>query len=187
MKKTLTIFVLALCVSTFGYAQEYKPFQLYLGLGYAAPADGGGGVIVDLEPSYRINDQLAVGLRLESAAMAKNFSGDISAETKVSAVGSYTVNARYYLGSSNFRPYVGAGIGVFVLGTVEVDVSGSTAGGDYDAGSKFGFYPRIGFDVGHFNMNLDYNIVGKNEESGTELKNSYIGIRIGAFLFGGKK
>lgn len=177
MKKTLAIILLALSVSTVTYAQEYKPFQLYFGLGYAAPADGGGGVILDLEPSYRINDQLAVGLRLESAAMAKNIGG---IEASVSAVGSYTLNARYYLGDSNFRPYVGAGLGIYSLGTIEVDVLGSSA--SLDAGSKFGFYPRIGFDFGHFNMNLDYNIVPKKEE----VKNSYLGIRLGFFLFGGK-
>lgn len=186
MKKTLAIILLALGISTIGYAQEYKPFQLYIGLGYAAPSDGGGGIILDLEPSYRINDQIAVGFRLESAAMAKNFSGDFNAETSVSAVGSYTLNGRYYLGDSNFRPYIGAGFGIYALGTVEVDASGNTTGGDYDAGSKFGFYPRIGFDVGHFNMNLDYNIIPKSEENGTELKNSYIGIRMAFFLFGGK-
>ena len=182
MKKTLTILVLALCVSMVGHAQEYKPFQLYFGLGFASPSGGGVGVLIDLEPSYRVNDQIAVGLRFESAAMAKSLTPDIDA--KISAVGSYTVNARYYLGESSFRPYVGAGLGLYALGTVEADIStGGASAATVDAGTKFGFYPRVGFDFGHLNVNLDYNIVGKSDD----IKNSYMGIRLGFFLFGGKK
>lgn len=183
MKKTLTILFLALSVSGIGYAQDYKPFQLYFGLGFAAPSGGGVGVLFDMEPSYRINDQIAVGFRLESAAMAKNLGGGI--DTKISAVGSYTVNARYYFGSSNFRPYVGAGMGIYSLGTVEADFDDEEIKADF--GSKFGFYPRIGFDFGHFNMNLDYNLVPKYDDDGADVKNSYIGIRAAFFLFGGKK
>ncbi|MEO9805809.1 MAG: outer membrane beta-barrel protein [Reichenbachiella sp.] len=175
MKKTLAIILLTLSVSAVSYAQEYKPFQLYIGLGYAIP-DGGGGVLFDIEPAYRINDQLAVGLRYEAAVMAKNLGGGV--EASASGVSSYTLNGRYYIGDSNFRPYVGAGFGIYSLGTVEVD--GSTASADF--GTKFGFYPRIGFDAGHFNINIDYNIIPKEND----VKNSYIGIRVGAFLFGGK-
>ncbi|SMD36370.1 Outer membrane protein W [Reichenbachiella faecimaris] len=179
MKKSLFIFLFALVISTVGYAQDYKPFQLYIGLGYAIP-DGGGGILFDIEPAYRINDQIAVGLRYEAAVMAKNLGGGV--EASASGVSSYTLNAKYYLGTSSFRPYIGAGLGIYTMGTVEASSGGASA----DFGSKFGFYPRIGFDVGHFNVNLDYNIVPKYEENGAEVKNSYIGIRVGAFLFGGK-
>ena len=185
MRKNLLLVVLALFAFT-ANAQDYKPFQLYLGLGYAVPADGGGGILFDIEPAYRLNDNIAVGLRLESAAMAKVVG---TTEASVSGVGSYTLNGKYYLGSSNFRPYVGVGLSLFALGQVSVDGAGAT--GNVEAGTTFGFYPRIGFDVGHFNINLDYNIVGSTQVeggtgSGGDIKNSYIGIRIGGFFFGGQ-
>ena len=167
-------------------AQNYKPFKLGLGLGYAIP-DGGGGVLFAVEPAYRVNDAIAVGLRMEWAAMAKSV-GDVEAE--VSSNGSYTLNGQYYLSDNTFRPYVGLGFGLFSIASVGFDDTDF----ELDASSKFGLYPRIGADIGHFNINIDYNIIPKTEESYEfggvnyeyEFKNSYIGIRIGAFIFGGK-
>ena len=181
MKKNLLVVFFALCALGVN-AQDFKPFQLYLGLGYAMPSDGGGGILFDIEPAYRINDALAVGLRLESAAMAKSVGTE---DGKISGVGSYTVNGKYYLSDNNFRPYVGAGLGLFALGSVEVSGGGTTGG--IEAGTTFGFYPRIGFDAGHFNINVDYNIIGSTQVSSGDIKNSYIGIRIGGFFFGGRK
>ena len=63
-------------------------------------------------------------------------------------------------------------------------VSAGTTGGSSEvaAATKFGFYPRVGFDAGHFTLSLDYNLVP--ETNG--IKNSYIGIRFGGFFGGGK-
>lgn len=181
----LSMMLLVAAVST-ASAQEYKPFKLGLGLGYTMPK-GGGGILFDIEPAYRVNDQIAVGLRFESAAMAKEVE---STEAKLSANTSYTLNGQYYLGSSNFRPYVGLGFGLFSLSSVGFDDTTFEVASE----SKFGFYPRIGFDVGHFNVNLDYNIIPATKfdiDTGAgieeyEIKNSYLGIRVGAFIFGGK-
>ncbi len=198
MKKFFTVVALAFLMSTSLFAQEYRSFGVHLGVGYAAPSDGGGGILAGLEPFYRINDQIAVGLRLESAAMAKIVG---TSEAEISAVGSYTLNGKYYFTESGFRPYVGLGLGIFSLGNVSSDISvnGSSASSSEIAfGNEFGFYPRIGFDAGHFNFNIDYNIIGSTvaesltvDSSGnttisqTDVKNSYIGIRIGAFIGGG--
>ena len=167
-------------------AQDYKPFKLGIGLGYAMPK-GGGGVLWDLEPAYRLNDQLCVGLRIEGAAMARSIGDE---EGSVSGNGSYTLNGQYYLSDAKFRPYVGLGFGIYNLASVAV---GTNAAG-VDSESKIGFYPRVGFDLGHFNMNLDYNLIGATEVedlsgggNDLEVKNSYLGIRFGAFIFGGKR
>lgn len=186
MKKLLLIALLAVSIN-FVNAQDYKPFQLYIGVGYTVP-QGGGGVLFDVEPAYRINDQIAVGLRWESAAMARVVGEQ---EASISGTSSYTVNGKYYLGDSNFRPYVGAGLGAFSLASVSVSGTGAGAGAE----TKIGFYPRIGFDWGHFNINIDYNFIPSSEIDGVDtngnattfdVANSYLGIRIGAFIFGGK-
>jgi outer membrane protein W len=113
-------------------------------------------------------------------------------EASISGTSSYTLNGKYYFGDSKFRPYVGVGVGAFGLASVSVSGSGTGAGAE----TKIGFYPRIGFDFGHFNLNLDYNIIPSSEIDGVndqgnattfDVANSYIGIRIGAFIFGGKK
>lgn len=191
MKKFVLSVLSMMLIASMASAQDYKPFKLGLGLGFAKPGDGGGGVLFDLEPAYRINDDIAVGLRIESAVMAK-ISPDGS-EASASANGSYTMNGQYYLTTSKVRPYVGAGFGIFTLAAVSAGDTNAEIGG----GSEFGFYPRLGIDIGHFNINFDYNIISSTESvaiDGTsgqtgsgEIKNSYMGIRIGGYFFGGKR
>ncbi|WKK82092.1 OmpW family outer membrane protein [Marivirga arenosa] len=187
MKKLLLVAIMAVSVSIVN-AQDYKSFQLYLGLGYTVP-EGGGGILFDVEPAYRINDDIAVGLRWESAAMARVVGNE---EASISGTASYTLNGKYYLTSEGFRPYVGAGVGAFSLASVSVSSTGAGAGAE----TKIGFYPRIGFDWGHFNINIDYNFIPSSSVEGVDVNgnaatfdvaNSYLGIRLGAFIFGGKK
>ncbi|MEQ8303923.1 MAG: outer membrane beta-barrel protein [Cyclobacteriaceae bacterium] len=182
-------------------AQDYKPFRVGIGLGYASPGGDGakGGVLFYLEPGYRVTDAFMVGLRLESAVMARGVSisgggTSITNEAEVSGNASYTVNGQYYFGSNNFRPFAGVGFGIYSLASASV--SGTTASASASS-SEFGFYPRIGFDIGHFTMQAEYNIIpSKTTEIslGTpgstitaESKNSYFGIKAGFFIGGGKR
>jgi outer membrane protein W len=109
----------------------------------------------------------------------------------VAGIGSYSLNGQYYFMDGSFRPYAGVGLGVFSLAAVSVsrDVNGNSNVGDATAAqSKFGFYPRIGFDAGHFTLNIDYNVLPNSTGvGGSQFKNSYLGIRIGGFFGGGKK
>jgi len=196
MKKKLLFFWMLLALTSV-QAQNFKPFKLGVGVGYTQPAEGGGGVLISLEPAYRINDAIAVGLKIESAAMAKTI-GYVDAE--IAAIGSYSINGQYYFGQGSFRPYVGLGLGLYSMGNVSVSEVASSGDAEVSVGDKFGFYPRIGFDFGHFNFNIDYNIVPKSsiesisfddlsnglQTEKIDVKNSYIGFRIGFFLFGGK-
>ena len=200
MKKIFVSLIIICATVSFSNAQEFKKFKLGIGLGYAVPTDGGGGVLLTLEPAYRISDQIALGLRLESAAMAKNISGGgASVETSVSANGSYSINGQYYFNNNNFRPYVGLGLGIFTVASASVEGNQTGGSASVAGGTVLGFYPRIGFDAGHFNLNIDINIVGASDEvevngqtvnvsdAGIDkISNSYIGIRLGAFLFGGR-
>jgi len=195
------------------HAQDYKPFRVGLGLGYASPAGDGakGGILAYLEPSYRINDMIAVGLKAEAAIMFRGTTITQSGQTyagsgSVSGAGSYTLNGIYYFPTGGgFRPYAGLGAGIYSIASASVSFAGngnqqtSSQSETVSGGSKFGFYPRIGFDAGHFTMNIEYNIVPKSTASvtitnggtpttaTTETKNNYLGIRIGFFIGGGKK
>lgn len=193
--KTAYTLALVLLVTTLGYGQDYKQIRVGFGLGYASAGGYGssGGVIVTLEPSYRLKDNLALGLRLESALITRGYSQNFTgASIDVAAIGSYTVNGQYYFGSTDFRPFAGLGLGLYSMAEVKADVSsgGSTQTGQVAAAeSKFGFYPRIGFDYHHFTMSADYNIIPPTtaQIGSGEFKNSYFGIRIGFFVGGGKK
>ena len=176
------------------YGQDYKKFKVGLGLGYAISSGAGsaGGVLITVEPAYRLSDNLSIGLRLESAALTRGYSGTLASGTtlSVAGIGSYTLNGQYYFSANKFRPFVGAGFGMYQLADVTAASGGSTVGTVLGE-TVVGFYPRIGFDLGHFNMALDYNILPGSKPAGSTtsdvINNSYIGIRIGAFIGGGTK
>ncbi len=213
MKKLLLSLAFFALVSTAAvHAQDYKPFRVGLGLGFASPAGDGakGGVLFYLEPSYRVTDAIAVGLKAEAAVMFRGTTITQSGQSyagsgTVSGSGSYTLNGIYYFTNTGFRPYAGVGFGIYSLASASVSFAGngntqtSSQTDAVSGGTKFGFYPRVGFDAGHFTFNIEYNIVPKSTNSfqvdnnGTittatsETKNNYLGIRIGFFIGGGKR
>jgi hypothetical protein len=89
-------------------AQEFKKFKTGIGSGMASPSNNNGaGILFYLEPGYRITDALLVNFRLETALILV---GESDFENNVGGLGSYTVNAQYYLGNNKFRPFAGLGV-----------------------------------------------------------------------------
>ena len=202
MKNFLALFILSATISLSSKGQDavhLKPFKVDLSIGYAIPGGEGvkGGIVLALEPKYAVIPNLAVGLRMEGAIIAK-FSGydeDGNAlNTKVKAAGSYLATGDYYF-TNNYalRPFAGAGAGIFSLAGIEVNSSSENISG----GSEFGGMVRAGIEAGHFRLGLEYNIVPKttfegydsngNYVTGLTSSNNYIGIKIGACIGGGRK
>ena len=190
MKKNCILFLLLIATGSVTNAQEFKKFKVGLGVGYASTGSEGamGGLLFYLEPAYRISDAISLGLRLEGALVLRGFSQSVSTfELDAAVIRSYTINGQYYFSNNTFRPYAGFGLGIFSLTAIKsTDPNGTTAVVG-TAESKFGVYPRVGFDLGHFNMSVDYNIIPKTEAFGGNFKNSYLGIRLGFSIGGGKK
>lgn len=207
MKKlVLVIGIIGISISSLT-AQEFNPVKIGFGFGYASPGGEGakGGILAYFEPAYRVTDQIAVGFRIEAAAMARSvvLSGSgtsIAAETEVKGNASYSINGQYYFLNGSFRPFAGIGFGLFSLASQSASVSGSSTSVSASASNnKFGLYPRVGFDLGHLVLQVEYNIipsssadvsitVGTSTQVATlESKNSYLGIKLGFFLLGGKK
>ena len=202
MKKLFLVIAGVFMFAGASYAQEYKPFKFGLGLGYAMPSGegAGGGVLFYGEPMYRIKDEIAVGLRMEGALVAKATLGPDgtydSGTLKAAGISSYTLNGQYYLSNNTFRPLVGLGFGLYSVSTVAGTGDSQTASVGVAKENKFGFYPRIGFDAGHFNMSLEYNLIPSSEvpsmdtngaASTIDVKNSYLGIKIGGSISGGRR
>lgn len=192
MKKLFAVSCLVLFAAVAVNAQEYKKFRVGLGAGYAMPGGKGakGGVMIAVEPGFRITDRLLTGLRFETAAVVRGSVTETSAELDVAAIGSYVATTQYYFPlPGKFRVFSGGGAGLFSLAAVSIE--GNSGGGSADAAaaeSKFGGIVRSGFEIGHFNFTIDYNLIPKTEGAGgTEFKNSYVGFRIGGFFGGGRK
>jgi len=210
MKTKLLLTCFALACFLAAPAQNFKKFRVGIGVGYARPSGSGsqGGGLVYLEPSCRLGDAYSLGLRMEWAMVASGLSGSaIDMESfDLSSQASYTLNMQYYLGINNFRPFLGVGLGLYNLSAIKTDVivlDGIDPTGQgqpqthaesvslSDAQSKFGFYPRFGFDVGHFTLSIDYNFIpnARTTVSGSDasFRNSYLGVRLGANFGGGRK
>jgi len=177
MNRLYIFLFVSLMLTSVANAQDYDKFKLGLGAGYAGGkgAEGittGGGILLTLEPAYRVSDNLAIGLRLEGAAYGSSFSG------WPGGIASLTINGQYYFDAELFRPFVGAGLGGYL-------------GSDLSA---FGFYPRLGFDWGHFTLAFEYNLIPGGSSDYDYLTNTssvtsayYLGIRVGGYFFAGKK
>ena len=182
MKKLLLLPVL-ICITVLANAQSttYHAFKVDLGLGYAIPSAGSGtgtkaGVTVTVEPHYRLSDDLAIGFRFEGAAIGYQDVTASSTKTHVSLLTSYCPSVEYYFAKGGFRPFGGAGAGIFS----QQSLTGSNGNAVLVPGaSRFGFFPRAGFEAGHFRMSATYDIVGNNS--------NYLAFTIGAFFGGGKK
>lgn len=203
MKKILFVLTAGTLLSLSALAQKesagFKPFKVDLSFGYAIPSGAGakGGVLIAFEPKYAVMPNIAVGLRLEGTVVAR-FAGydadgqPINASVKFSS--SYIATGDYYLTNHyNFRPFVGAGAGMFALAGVESNSNQGTV----TAGTKFGGMIRGGLEISHFRIGVEYNLIPKTTYtgynsngdlvSGLSSKNSYIGIKIGAVFGGGPR
>ncbi|MDC6367660.1 MULTISPECIES: outer membrane beta-barrel protein [Flavobacteriaceae] len=192
MKKLFLAVVVLVMTTQFTNAQEQNKFRVGIDFGYATPQEGGGGASIALEPKYNIADNMNVGLRIESAAMARQIG---STEADVSSSFSYTGTFDYYFNSGNsiFAPFIGAGVGYNSLGKIgglgseTFGEDNSFAAEEIKVDGKFGGLLRAGFELTKFRAAFTYNLIGKTDfVEGSKINNSYFGISFGFYLGGGK-
>ena len=197
MKKLFVVVILFCSILTV-HAEEFKAFRVDLGLGFAIPEDGGG-VILSFEPKYAVIPQLALGFRIEAAAMvqgiynltSEGYVKDDNASAKLN--GSYLLTGDYYFTNKKFRPFGGLGLGIYNLYGAEINgVSEELDLGAVEGKNNFGFMLRAGFDISHFRLSIEYNIAGKVKyevSNNADLSSSYnyLGIKANVYIGGGVK
>jgi opacity protein-like surface antigen len=175
MKKILlsliTIFTVNAAASA--QAENYQKFKVDALIGYALPSSGtGGGVTLSIEPKYNLTDNIAVGLQYGGSFFASGGS-----EISLNLSEHYLLTGEYYLGERKARPFLGLGAGLYEVGNLGT-ATNSTGQGTVtgEVGTKFGFAPRVGLQINHFRLALEYNIVANN---------NFLGIKIGSTFGGG--
>jgi hypothetical protein len=182
MKKLIAFTILLFCVQD-SFAQNdeaangqlFKKFKVDVSLGFAIPQGSGtkGGLIFVIEPKYAVMEQLAVGLRLEGAALANV---DINGEKgDIRILASYLATGDYYFNNNKFRPFAGVGGGIFTMASFKIEDTNT----EIPSSSDFGFMARAGFEYGHFRLGVEYNFLKDNA--------GYFGIKLGACIGGGRK
>ena len=171
-----------------------------LDLGPAIPVGGGIGALFSLEPKINIANNMSLGLRLGSAALAKDvtyydisedYEGELSGNASVTATFDYYFNK----GKSNVAPFLGAGIGYYALSSIDLE------NGDFDnpdevenleANFKWAPMLRAGVELGKFRMAAEYNFVPTSDLQNIsgdvigEAVNQYFGFTLGFYLGGGR-
>src|ERR1700759_5518481 len=99
MKKLILLAILvAFGTMVKAQSENFHAFKFDIGLGYALPSDGGGtkaGATFTLQPHYRLSDELAVGLRIDGAAIG--YENSQTGNIKISVLASYCATGEYYL------------------------------------------------------------------------------------------
>ena len=183
-------------------AQDYKPFKVNLSIGYAKALGQGlsGGFLFGVEPKYGLSDNFDLGLRLETAAIARGVTvtGTSPYQTftgKASGFSSGLLTANYLIGTGGIRPFVGLGAGIFSLG--ESDTFSVTQGQNppeniqITSSTHFGGMVRAGIKAGHFVASVEYNAIPtttvKLSNTTIDSKNAYLGIKVGFDIGGGRR
>ena len=198
MKKLFSVLVLLLLIHC-AYGQRSGGFRFQMDLGAAVPKNGGIGALINLEPQILVKSNLAIGLRIGAAGLAKDvtyfdipedYQGEISANTSITG----TINYYFNKGESRVAPYIGAGFGYFALSSVRLednDISGDEVG---NLAANFAWAPmvRAGIELGKFRIGAEYNFVPTSDLQNIsgdvigEAINEYFGFTLGFFVGGGK-
>lgn len=184
MKKVILslLMVVGLFATNNLFAQEYKKFKVGTGLFYSASMDDAfsSGIGLYVEPKYNITDNIAAGVYYGLA-----FTGSVDAETgdvSAATVTPILLTGEYYFNTKKVRPYAGIGLGFYNRAAIEItgetiltEENGVAEGG----ASNFGFAPKAGVLLGHFDLSLTYNVTGEGI-------GDYLGINLGFNIGGGK-
>jgi outer membrane protein W len=185
--KKLVCYLMALAIAQFSLAQGsdtermFKKFKVDVSLGYAIPQSSSagsnfsGGALFAVEPKYAVMDPLAIGLRIEAAAIVNEYNNN-SNQSNGKANVSYLLTGDYYFSDKGFRPFLGAGAGVYVIANVDSNFNSNA--NTIPTTTQFGFMARAGFEASHFRLGIEYNFVGSGA--------SYLGLKVGVCIGGGR-
>lgn len=163
-----TAFFLVLAVA--GVSAQHK-IGLGGGLGFARLTgdlgeNGGFGFTYGLEGKYFLSPKLAVGAEYNSNVLV------YKEESNFIDIGAYgntqfLAKGEYFLMTKKFRPYVGLGVGLSQIETPEITITtdSGTSTIPSEKKSNFGIVPRLGFMIGGFGVEFDYNLSGKTPKS----------------------
>lgn len=191
MKNGSILILFLLCIKfsiAQNYEREFKPFKFVLSGGYGKPTGSEikGGAVFSAEPTYALlSDALSFGIRLEGVMLKTGEtnieidSGFIDASSGSNTLLSGVVTCDYYFNTSNVRPFIGGGGGLYIWETIANKEEAALLP-EYKQVQRPGFLLRGGIEIGHFRTGIEYNLIS------TETMNKYFSIKVGVVLGGGR-
>jgi hypothetical protein len=182
------LIVLILLLTQFAAnGQSYR--KAFFALDFGVPMGSKAGIgSISLEPSFRINDRIAAGIRIEVRGLFAIGGNNVP-------LASIGTSCQYYL-PVNSRIFVGSGIAIFNPSNNFIVSSTDTM----NERNRLGFFPRAGVDLGHFRVMVEYNFVGNMTDYVSTFGNAgvpggfyqsvnknYFNLKFGFFVGGGRK
>ncbi len=183
--------------------EQAKPFKVAIGGGYASPANtdvstdlSKAGFVYKIEPQYELSRNLEVGLRFEQALIQRPeaLDNNLFYASKAKSIMSAALTANYIINTGTaFRPYVGAGAGLYYSEKSEQTYQTSGSAIVYyplPATVVFGGLARAGVKFGIVYVEADYNLISDTSvtNAATKLtlaaKNSYFSVKAGITIGG---
>jgi outer membrane protein X len=158
------------------------------------------GIGAAIEPKFNVTDQIAVGLRLEGAALVPESVsvGSDNVSMGVRALSAYLAKVDYYFTTTDVRPFVGLGAGYYSIGGVSQSVGSGGVVQQGEAFTGFGVAPQLGVNFGAFRLAGTYHFltggdrvvlvqaVGSTVPMERTMPTSYFALELGG-TFGGKR
>lgn len=157
---------------------EWDLFQL----GFASSTGNqfSGGLSLGTEVRYNINNRFSTGLNFDLAFFGTDLGNDL---LDVGLSLSYSLTGDYYfVDDRTIRPFAGFGIGRYGGGSIIVNTNDDEVNeDDFISGSSFGVSPRVGIELSHLRIALEYNLAFNDRVP------NYIGLTFAPTLWGGLK
>lgn len=137
---------------------------------------------VSLEPSYRLTNYIAVGMRGEYTFMKSYLSG--VGRIKADPIGSISLTGDVIkLWNNRFAPFIGIGAGVYFLGTGRYPAGDNPSDESIERvsrnlGNRFGISPRIGLNIMSFSIAVEMHLIDEK----TFYNRDYATLKIGYTL-----
>ncbi|MBG6133745.1 outer membrane protein W [Aquimarina sp. EL_43] len=196
-KQKLVLITLVFCLFNLN-AQEKSNITFRIEPGILLFSESGNlELLLNVEPKIKISENKVIGLRFGVALNSQKFENNDSAQFNIddqsdNAVISFVPTFDYYLNENNYRPYVGLGVGYYLLSYIDVSPVGSADVLEGSVNNQIGFLLRGGFEFGKTRLGLEYNLIPKADielPSGQiigTVDSGYLGLSIG-FTIGGRK
>ncbi len=155
------------------------------------------GLMLNVEPKIEISYNSVIGLRFGISVNSQKFETNDGSqffidEQNDNAVISFVSTFDHYLNENYNRPYLGLGIGYYLLSPIDVSFAGSQNILEGTVKNQLGLLLRGGLELGKTRLGLEYNFIPNadieipSDEVVGKVNNSYFGLSIG-FTIGANK
>lgn len=155
------------------------------------------GLLLNVEPKFKFSEKSFIGLRVGMVLNSQKFFNQDSDQFYIGeqfdhGVISFMPTFDYYFNENKYKPYLGAGFGVYIMSDIDVaQININPPEGIVQVGvvNQLGFLCRGGFESKNLRIGLEYNFVRKadiklrNGQLVGTVDNSYFGISMG-YVFG---